>query len=580
MINENNLIKVPTLPRFRNVPLMHDLREMIRYCADTYKDETAFIIKTKRATKTEKAEYFYRSFIDYRNDIEDLGLGLMKYGTKGKRLAIIAKNRYEWMVSYFAQVSGLGVVVPLDKDLPSEELRQSMIKAKVEVLVFDKDHKQVVCDALSCPELSSVTAVCMDGCDDLPFDAVAYSDIVKLGKSATVEEKETFRNLPIDGTEMAIILFTSGTSGLAKAVMLSQFNITSNCKYTLDAEDIRRGDVNMAFLPYHHTFGCTGQIMLTFAGAATVYCDGLKYIQQNLVEYKVSDFICVPLIIESIYKKIMATVKKQGKMKKLETGMKISKLLLKLGIDKRRQLFKDIHDQLGGAVRYVISGASPLDPVVAEFYKAIGMEVFQGYGMTETSPVIASEGYKCTCPGTIGRGIPATEVAILNPNEEGIGELIARGPGVMLGYYEAPELTKEAIEDGWIHTGDLVCLTENQMIKICGRSKNVIVLKNGKNVYPEELETLISNIPYVKECMVYGEEKNGTDDVIVAVKVVYMEDAFEGKSVEEINATVKSDIEKINDTVPAYKRINSITVTDTEMEKTTTGKVKRYKQFH
>ncbi|MCQ2554236.1 MAG: AMP-binding protein [Clostridia bacterium] len=579
MINEKDIVRLGNLKPFRDLPTYPDFRSMVNGCADLYREDDAFIVKVKRATKTEPAQYVKHSYLDVKRDVENLALGLIKLGLKDKRVAVTGKNSYEWLITYFAQQSGVGIIVPLDKDLPLEELTFSMKKAEVSAIVFDKEREENVRKAIAEPELKDVKMIAVNETEG----AVSFYDVIRMGESATVEERNALLATPIDGNALSIILFTSGTSGLAKAVMLTQQNVISNCKDAADCEDIRRGDRNIAFLPYHHTLGATGQLALFTVGSPTVYCDGLKYIQQNLKEYEVAVFICVPLIIESIYKKIMATIEKQGKMATFKKGMKISNFLMKFGIDIRRKLFKDIHEQLGGHIRYVISGASPLDPVVAEVYPAIGINVVQGYGMTETAPILAVEGLGQTEAGTVGYALPRTEVAILNPDKDGVGEVIGRGPGVMLGYYNDPvETAKILEEDGWIHTGDLGMISEDKhMLKICGRSKNVIVLKNGKNVYPEELETLVANLPYVKECMVYGEEKTGrnnVDDMVIVLRLVYDSESFPGKDISEIQKEVDSDIEKINATMPAYKRIFRTYLTTVEMEKTTTGKVKRYKQ--
>ena len=292
------------------------------------------------------------------------------------------------------------------------------------------------------------------------------------------------------------------------------------------------------------------------------------------MEYKVTVFVCVPLLIEAIYKRIQQGIDKQGKRKTYERGLKISKLLMKLHIDVRRRLFKEIHDQLGGELRYIVSGASALDPVVEHRFEMMGITVVQGYGMTEASPVIAAENPPNRRPGSIGYSMPDLELVVADANEEGIGELCCKGPNVMLGYYEDPEATAEILQDGWLHTGDLASLDRDGYIYIRGRKKNVIVLKNGKNVYPEELEDLIDALPYVKESMVYGQKrrKDGdSKDLIISARIVYDPDLMEG-------VDVQADIDAVNKTLPTYKQIHRIDLTEEPMEKTTTGKIKRYAQ--
>lgn len=572
--NSNTPVRIPlpALKPIKESPLYENMRDLISGCANEYGDDIAFIIKTKKETSSSPAEYIRKNFYDVRDDINLLGAALLKRGYKGKRLAVISKNRYEWVLTYFAQQGGLGIVVPLDKDLPYNELSSCIEKAKVDILVFDSDRLPLVEKLKEDPAFNKLIYISMD--NDEGYEHI--SDLLEESKNE-LQLIEEYKNLPVDKDVLSIILFTSGTSGIAKAVMLSQYNVTHNNWATMTVEDLRRGDINMAFLPYHHTFGATGQIMMMAAGVTTVFCDGLKYVQKNMVEYKVTMFVCVPLLIEAIYKKIMAEVTKQGKLGKLNKARKVSRFLMKMGIDVRRKIFSEIIDKLGGGLRFMVSGASPLDPVVAEGFYDFGMSVVQGYGLTETSPVIASENSWFYNFRSIGGTVNGVEAMIENPDEEGIGELIARGPNVMLGYYENQEATDETIIDGWFHTGDLACISEDGKIVLRGRKKNVIVLKNGKNVYPEELEILVGNLPYVKECLVYGEVKRAdgdNKDLNIAIKVVYDPEEYPN-GIEEM---LDRDIDKINSELPLYKQIFSKHITTEEMEKTTTGKIKRYKQ--
>ena len=575
-----NYIAVPELKPIRQMPRYRDIRDLLDGCAQRYGEDIAFQIKTQRETKTQPAQYRTRSFVELRSDVDALGAALLRHGMLGKRLAIIGKNRYEWILAFWAQLCGLGIAVPLDKDLPFDELRQSLVKAKADALFFDESHMELAEKLREDAAFQGMQFFCMD-------DASGYVSVQQLleAGSGDAEALAQFRALDVDGNALSIILFTSGTSSAAKAVQLTQYNITHNIWSVLSAEDLRHGDVNMAFLPYHHTFGSTGQTMMTAAGMKSVYCDGLKYIQKNIVEYKVSVFICVPLLIEAMYKRMMAEVEKQGRMKKLNFGLKLSAALRKLGIDRRRQLFSEVHEKLGGGLRYIVSGASPLDPKVEQGFIDLGISVVQGYGMTETAPVLAAENPGHVRPGSIGHSMPEVSLRIDAPDEEGVGELIAQGPNVMLGYYEDEEATAEILRDGWLHTGDLASVDKDGYLTIRGRKKNVIVLKNGKNIYPEEIELLIGNLPYVTECLVYGEPrvKDGDHkDLVLCVRLVYdlvrIEETRGAKTLEEIEAAVRADVEAVNEKLPRYKNIYRRTLTTEPMEKTTTGKIKRYKQ--
>lgn len=567
--------KVPALKPIYDSREHKNFRELLNYSAFQFTNDDAFIVKTGK-DENRNPVYKHITFQDFKNDVNWFGQGMVALGHTGKRIAIIGKNSYEWYMSYYSVLCGLGIVVPLDKGLPYEETETSLIKSKSDILLFDKTHLDLVeklrengttavTDYYSLEEIEGYTSV---------------YDIIKKGCAEMSSGNEDFLDLPINEDAMSVLLFTSGTTSKAKAVMLSQHNILSNI-YMLDrVEDIRHGDVNMAFLPYHHTFGSSGQTMMISQGTTTVFCDGLKYIQKNIQEYHVTVFVCVPLLIEAMYKRIQMAIDKQGKRKVFERGLKISSFLRKFHIDIRRRLFKDILNELGGKLRYIVSGASALDPEVTRGFEAIGINVVQGYGMTEASPVIAGENPKNKCAGSIGYSMPDLDLVLAEQNDEGIGELICRGPNVMLGYYEDQEATDAILIDGWLHTGDLASLDKDGHIFIRGRQKNVIVLKNGKNVYPEELEDLIDNLPYVQECMVFGEKrrKDGdSKDLTLSVRIVYDKDQID-VSGDELEAMVRNDIDKINDTLPSYKQIRRFELTDEPMEKTTTGKIKRYAQ--
>ena len=569
---------VPQLKPLYKAKLHKNIRELIDYAAYRYADDDAFIVKEKKAAHGEPAVYRHITYAEMKRDIIYLGTAFKNRGLLGKHIAIIGKNRYEWMISHYAVQCGNGVSVPLDKGLPLEELENSLILSEAEVLIFDKDHLELAKRVKFFQRTRVSLFICMD---DIPgFDSI--SQLIREGGDAIYDGDNSYTRLPIDEHAVSMLVFTSGTTSMAKAVMLTQYNITTNC-YALELEeDLHHGDVNMAFLPYHHTFGSTGQTLCIGLGCTTVFCDGLKYIQKNIQEYGVSVFICVPLLIEAMYKKIMAGIRKQGKQEDFEKGVRITGLLNKLHIDIRRRVFKDIHEQLGGHLRSIVSGASALDPEVVEGFEAIGITVVQGYGMTEASPVIVAENPKTRKPGSIGHALYGVQVVIYDQDEEGVGELICRGPNVMKGYYHNQEATDEAIIDGWLHTGDLAVVDKQGFVFLKGRKKSVIVLKNGKNVYPEELEDLIDALPYTAESMVYGQKrrKDGdSKDLIISARIVVDPDTLEQSGgIEVMQQTVQADIDGINKTLPSYKQIHRIELTDEPMEKTTTGKIKRYAQ--
>ena len=571
------MIKLQELkPKFK-APRHENLRELLRYAAKEYGSDTAFIVKHKNG---KEVSYEHISFEAFWNRVNQLGTALLKRGMKGKRIATVSKNRVEWMESHFAALGGLGYSVPLDKGLPYEELESSLVRSYADVLVFEAAQIADIERLKAGGKTQVQEYICMD-------ELEGYLSIPQLrdeGEKLLGEGFDEYLSLPIDKFENQIILFTSGTTSLSKAVLLSHYNLVENIYGLQLAEDIHRGDVNMAFLPYHHTFGSTGQTLMLACGVTTTYCDGLKYLQKNIVEYKVSVFFCVPLLIESIYKKVMATVKKEGKENTVKFGIALSKFLLKFGIDIRRKVFKTILDQLGGNLRFVISGAAAIDPEAIEGFNNFGIRAVQGYGMTEAAPVITAENHFEQEYGSIGRALPGVEVAIDEPDENGVGEIICRGPNVMAGYYENEEDTAKTLIDGWLHTGDLGYIDEDGFLFICGRKKNVIVLKNGKNVYPEEIEVLIAALPYVSENFIFGKPRREDDekDLALWAKIVYnpeyMKEHYGASTPAEAEEVIRRDIDAINDTLPVYKQIFKLIVTDQEMIKTTTGKVKRYEE--
>lgn len=564
-----------------------NVRALLDYAAGTYGDDLAFILKDRSAGRRSEPVYRHISYKDLREDVRRLGTGMMAKGISHARIAIIGENSYHWQLAYLAAMCGLGICVPLDKGLPYTELKTSIQKSGCNVLIFDSKHaslaeqlRREAADPISTPTAVS-TYICMD--DDEQY--LTFRELMEKGSEKIASGSTAFDALKVDREALSNLIFTSGTTSAAKAVMLNQRNIMFNIYSLKQVEDVRHGDVNIALLPFHHTFGATGQLLMYSCGVTTVFCDGLKYLQKNFVEYHVSVFIGVPLLMEAMYKKIMAGIRKQGKEKTFERGVRISRMLSKVRIDVRRKLFKDVLNELGGNLRMVVSGASALDSAVIRGYQDLGVEVVQGYGMTESAPVIAAENLFSRSPGSIGLAFPGMDVQIADPNEEGVGEIIVRSPSVMMGYYQDEAETAKVLKDGWLHTGDLAYLDKNGFIHITGRSKNVIVLKNGKNVYPEEIETIIAEFPYVKENIVFGEvRREGADDKdeVLVAKIVYDEEIMKEKygadTAEQVRETVWQDIDRMNSNMPKYKHIHRLILQTEEMAKTTTGKVKRYEE--
>ncbi len=562
----NSKNKIYDVKEFKNI------REIINNSIEKYPENKAFIIKNNDKNKEKYTNITYRKFGE---QINSLGSALVNRGLKNKHIAVISPNRYEWVLTYYAVLNGTGILVPLDKGLPDSEIESLLQRSHSNAVIFDKKNEKIMKQIKENKTTNVTEFICMDENDTFP----SINELLTEGKELLNHGYRGFIDAKINEEEMSIILFTSGTTSASKAVMLSHKNIASNIYALNSTEKIYDTDVNLAFLPFHHTFGSTGLLLFLSNGATNVFCDGIRHIQSNLKEYKVTTFVCVPLLLESMYKKIMKEIEKNGKEKLIKRIIPITNFLLKFKIDIRRKVFKDVINSLGGNIRFIVSGASGIDKKVAKGFNDFGILTVQGYGLTETSPVLAAENENCVRYGSIGHPMPNVEIKIDNPNEKGIGEIIAKGPNVMLGYYENEEATNEVIVDGWFHTGDLAYRDKDGYIFVAGRKKNVIVLKNGKNIYPEELEILINDLPYVEESMVFGMPKE--DDLVVSAKIVYNKEFKEKNNYteEELKEKIWQDIKEINEELPTYQHIKNIIVTDEPMIKTTTAKVKRYEEI-
>lgn len=553
------------------------VKDIILNCAKEYKDRTAFVIKHQDADKVEYENISYNKMVE---DINGLGTELFALGYEGKRIAVIGKNRYEWVLAHVTNLFGGVISVPLDKDLQLEELERSLIRSKADAVIFDPKLKSFL-EEIKRRDLTCLKEyICMDKMDGYKY----IRDMAEEGKKKLQSGYRKFANYEVDENAMNILLFTSGTTSKSKAVMLSQRNIASNVYALQCVEDIRPTDVNIAFLPFHHIFGSTCIIWTLAGGLKNVFPDGLRYIKQNLNEYKVSVFVGVPILIESIYKAIMKEIEKQGKTKVINIALRISDFLLKCHIDVRRKLFKQIIDALGGELRFVVSGGAPADCEISKKFYSMGIRTAQGYGLTETAPVIAGEDEIHRKYGTVGIPMINDSIEIVNKDENGIGEIRVKGPNVMLGYYEMPEETASVLKDGWFYTGDLGFIDEEGYLTITGRIKDMIVLKNGKKVFPEEIETLVNRVELVQESFVFGmPDKNDKNDVTLSVKVVYNEEVvkekYQDKSEEELYKIIWDEIKKINTTFPRYKHIQKMILTKEELIKTTTKKIKRYEEM-
>ena len=556
-------------------------REMVEYSCKNYAQNVAY--KYKKDYTAKNIEYIEKKYEQVGKDIKAFGTGLLNLDLMGERIVVVGKNRYEWCISYLATTCSNMVIVPIDKALPDVEMQRLIERSEAKAIIFDEKYLETIKKVQEKENSNLKTLICMDNIQEKGIKT--FNEVLEEGRKQILAGDQKYDSIEIDENKMSIMLFTSGTTNEPKAVMLSQKNIASNVYAMQRVEDIRSTDSNLAFLPMHHIFGSTCLIMMLSCGVRNSFPDGLRYVSQNLKEYEVSVFVGVPLLVEAIYNRVVKEIEKQGKTKLIKNAIKISNFLLKFHIDIRRKLFKQIIDQLGGKMRFVISGGAPLDPKIQKGFIDLGIDMVQGYGLTETSPVIAAENMYKSKTGSIGVPMENVTVEIVNKDDNGIGELRAKGPNVMLGYYENEEETKNVLKDGWFYTGDLGYIDKEGFIFITGRQKNMIVLKNGKKIFPEEIETLVNRIDLVEECMVFGmPDEVDKNDVKLSVKVVYNKDEIKQKygdiSLDEIRDIIWNRIKnEVNTTVPRYKHIMNMILTDKELIKTTTKKVKRNEEL-
>lgn len=570
---ETNITMTKELYQVREIK---NLRDMVRTGAETYKEAPAFLVKTEKGGRYQEITHK-----KLEKDMNALGTKLVDLGLSGEKIAIIGENSYEWVLSYFAVVNGVGTVVPLDKELSKQEIANLVKVAGCKAILYSSSFESYVKEL----EVPVKLKFELYRNEDVSFDERDMASLLYEGRKLISQGDRRFLDAEVDPEAVRIMLFTSGTTGVPKAVMLCHRNLVSNIMNTSKIVNILPDDRTLSILPIHHTFESTVDIMtVLYQGGSIAFYEGLKYVTKNMVEAQASILIGVPLIFESIYSKLWKQVEKTKRTGALKAAIKLNRSLQKVGIDKRQKLFKAIYDNFGGRLRMIITGAAGIDPKVLRGFHDLGLEVAQGYGLTETAPIVAGtpdgeEKYHKT--GSVGKVLPEGELKIIDKNEEGIGEILYKGPNVMLGYYNMPEETAEVLEDGWFHTGDLGFLDPDGWLYITGRKKNVIVTKTGKNIYPEELEQIINEIRYVEECMVYGLEGVETGDgttVAVQVRPDYeaVKELFpDGADQEDIYELIKGIISEMNQKLPNYKRIRHVVIRETEFIKTTTHKIKR-----
>ncbi len=544
------------------VAQIRDIKDMLTQSIEKFADKPAFLVKKDGA-------YAPITYKEYGDDVYALGTALVNRGFLGKKIAVIGENRYEWAVSYMAVVCGVGVIVPMDKELPETEILQLVETAGVDAVFYSPKNAKVMENAPIANKFNMET--------DLPA-------LIEEGRKLLAEGNRDYMDITIDPEEMRILLFTSGTTSAAKAVMLCHRNIAENLMGMCSMVFIGKDDVFLSVLPLHHTYECTcGFLCLLYRGCTIAYSEGLRYITKNLAESKATMMLGVPLLLETMYNRVWKQAEKSGRDKKLRLGIKLSRALLKVGIDKRREIFKEIHNTLGGHLRMLIAGAAAIDPKVAEGLRDFGIEAIQGYGLTECAPIAALNRDCNYRDAAAGLPLPGVDVKIEDADENGIGEIVIRGKNVMMGYYNNPTATAEVMRDGWFYSGDYGYIDKDGFVYITGRKKNVIVTKNGKNIFPEEIETYLNRAPIVAESMVYGIEQAGGDTLVA---VMIQPDAEEAKNLlgenytkEALQKALEEAVEGVNNSLQNYKRVSRVVLHEEDFEKTTTKKIRRHAEM-
>lgn len=555
----------------KNVLEVRDLKDMLNKTRELYGDRPGYKIKL--------GEENYKTYThsEIRDMVNYLGTALISLGLKNKRIAVIGENRYEWELAYLSIVCGTGIVVPLDKSLPANELEELIERSEVEAIFYSRKYEEIV-EKIKYSEKNKLKHLI--SMDSYIHKEGVYSEkeLIEKGKGLVDSGNREFIDAKINPEEMSIMLFTSGTTSKSKVVALSHRNMVSNVMDFASILDVDSSDRILSFLPLHHVFECTvGMLFSLYIGAERSFCEGIRHIIENLNEYKITFTSFVPAIYENMHKTILKNLEKEGKLEAVKKLMKDNK---DKTMAEKKEIFKDIHNVFGGHIKLFVSGAAALEKEVEEDFRAWGVNLCQGYGLTETSPVIGVETNENFRVGSIGKALPHVQSKIEDANDEGMGELVVKGPNVMLGYFNDEKATKEVMEDGWFRTGDLAKIDEDGYIFICGRKKSVIVLKNGKNIFPEEMEALVNKIEGVKESFIFGKQQSDDkDDIKINVKIIFdrevMQEAYKVETDEEIYKVLADKIKEINQIMPKYKAIRGILISEKPLLKTTTSKIKR-----
>ena len=562
------------------------IKEIFQMAKEKYADNIFMLEKFN--SKGNFTEITYKEFTD---DVIALGTALTnKYNLKNERIVIIGENTYHWYVSYMAMLCGVGIAVPVDKELPANEIENVINRSRATAVIYSTKKKDIIKKVED--KLPGVKYFMQMNSDDkLQGREVGLNTVISQGKKLLEKGDSSFEKIEIDPEEFKVLIFTSGTTSNSKGVMICNKNLAQNINAVNPYVKIHETDRFFSILPLHHTYESTIGFLLPVArGSSIAVCQGLKYIVPNLKETEPTALLAVPLLIENLYKKINQTIDKSGKTAMVNSMMQITNALKNVGVDIKKNVFKEIYENLGGKLRFVVSAAAPIDSKVGKWMQDLGIIFLQGYGLTETAPIAALTPQYEPKVGSAGKAVVCAELKIDNPNEKGEGEVLIKSETLMLGYYEDKEATDAVIEtdeegNRWFHSGDVGYLDKEGFLYITGRIKNVIVTQNGKNIYPEEIELMLGNIPEIKECMVYGKEVEGEKELIITAKVIpnLEEIQKEHKSEltdEQIHDIIWEKIKEVNHQLTSYKAIKKLEIKKDEFAKTTTMKIKRYVEIN
>ena len=548
---------------YRNYPTIvyENLKQMYHASAETYGEKTLFMQK-------EGGEYKSYSFRQYAEEVDALGTALCARGLKGKRVIVTGENGYDWVRSYMAVICGVGVVVPVDKEIPAEEIANIARESEAAAILYSE-------------KLSAKVEALDEGVARIPFSSLPA--LIEQGKKLIEEGDRTYLDAEIDPNAMSSLLFTSGTTGVSKGVMLSHRNICFNLSEMCQMLYIDDKDVFLSVLPIHHAYECTcGFLCQVYRGSTVAFSEGLRHITRNMQEVHPTMILCVPLLLETMYNKVWANIRKQGMEGKVKAAIKMTNAIpsAKLRLAAKRRVFAQIHKSFGGKLRIMISGGAAVDPKIMQGLRDLGIAAYQGYGLTECAPLAALNRDTFYNDGSAGMATPNALLDVYDVQGDGTGEIRYKGDNIMLGYYKQPEMTAEVIRDGWFYTGDLGYLDKDGFLFITGRKKNVIVTSNGKNIFPEELETYLGRTPYVAESVVVGymNPKKKDYDIVAIIRPDLdrmVEDFGADYTRDQLETELKKALSEVNGIVQSYKRIETFVIRDEEFPKNTSRKIKR-----